>query len=91
MLKDLVFVSGPFQGKTVKELLDIANSALGGGPTYGYLRYSEINDAATAVNENFDNGTTDNGVLTCQTEVIPKASLGDYVWLDEIKWYSRRR
>ncbi len=84
MLKDLVFVSGPFQGKTVKELLDIANSALGGGPTYGYS-YSEINDAATAVNENFDNGTTDNGVLTCQTEVIPKASLGDYVWLDENK------
>lgn len=76
-LGDLVIVSGKFAGKTVDQFLSIANSALGGTNT-GFT-YSEINDAATALNENFDNGTVDKGYLTCGN---PKAALGDKVWLD---------
>ena len=76
-LGDLVIVSGKFAGKTVNQFLSIANSALGGSNT-GYT-YSEINDAATALNENFDNGTVNKGYLTCGSS---KAALGDKVWLD---------
>lgn len=71
-LKDQVIVSGTFIGKTVSEFLAIANTALGGGTT-GYS-YSDINSAATSINENFDNGTSNNGFLTCNTTAM-KADL----------------
>ncbi|NCQ19760.1 MAG: hypothetical protein GW805_15710, partial [Ignavibacteria bacterium] len=45
---------------------------------------SDLNDAATAINENFDNGTVDEDYLTCPNE-IQKASLGDKVWYDSNK------
>ena len=65
-LGDLVFVSGAFAGKTVNEVLEIANRALGGEST-GYT-FEEINSAADAVNNNFDNGDQDLGSLTCNEE-----------------------
>ena len=76
-LGDLVIVGGTFAGKTVSQFLAVANSALGGAST-GYA-ISDINTAATALNENFDNGTVDKGYVSCE---VPKASLGDKVWLD---------
>ncbi|MEW6196070.1 MAG: SdrD B-like domain-containing protein [Bacteroidota bacterium] len=79
-LADLIIASGTFYGLTVDQFLAIANTALGGGATS--YSYSDITDAATAINENFDNGTVDNGYLICEA---PKASLGDKVWFDTDK------
>lgn len=76
-LGNLVIVSGPFAGLTVNQFLNIANQALGGVNT-GYS-LSAINDAATAINENFNGNNTNNGYLTCAPQV---ASIGDRVWLD---------
>lgn len=78
-LKDLLILSGKFAGKTVSEFLAIANKALGGEAS-GYT-FSELNDAAAKINENFDNGTVDKGFLTCPPSPKP-VSLGDKVWLD---------
>ncbi len=82
-LGDLQIGSGPFAGKTVNEFLALAEIAIGGGSTGGFT-FSQINDAATAINENFDNGTVDKGFLVCK-QVNVKASLGDKVWLDANK------
>jgi len=81
-ISDLVIVSGPLAGKTVSQLLAYVNTSLGGGSTP--YSYSELNNAATKINENFDNGTVDEGYLTCPPE-IQKASLGDKVWNDANK------
>ncbi len=61
-LAALTVQSGPFKGMTAGRLYEIANKALGGGGT-GIYTIAQINDAATAFNENFDNGTTNNGFL----------------------------
>jgi len=81
-LSDLVIVSGTFSGKTISQFLSLVNNALGGMNTGFSL--SDLNDAATAINENFDNGTVDEDYLTCPNE-IQKASLGDKVWYDTNK------
>jgi len=62
-LADMVIVSGDFAGKTVAEFLAIANDVFGGCST-DYTP-DQINVAATAINENYDNGTVDKGYLTC--------------------------
>jgi len=79
-LGDLQIASGPFSGKTVNEFLTLAEQAIGGGSLNGFTLF-QFNDAATAINENFDNGTVDKKFLTCK-EVNVKASIGDKVWLD---------
>ncbi len=79
-LANLVIASGTFYGLTVDQFLAIANTALGGGSTS--YSFSEITDAATAINENFDNGTVDNGYLICEV-VICKNKIGDFVWHDK--------
>ena len=66
-LLDLVITSGPLANKTVEELLHLAETALGGGSTQ--FSISELNDAATAVNENFVDGAVDEGFLTCLPEL----------------------
>ena len=76
-LGDLIIQSGTFEGKTVNQFLAIANQAIGGAST-GYT-YSQINNAATAINENFDDGTANNNFLTCGFIL---SSLGDLIWLD---------
>jgi choice-of-anchor A domain-containing protein/uncharacterized repeat protein (TIGR01451 family) len=80
-LEDLYILSGTFAGMKVADFMAIANKALGGESTSYSI--SDINAAATAINENFDNGTTDNSYLTCQTQL--KSSLGDRVWEDTNK------
>lgn len=82
-LGDLKIASGPFSGKTVSQFLAMLETAIGGGSLGGFT-FSQYNDAATAINENFDNGTVDKGFLTCSQANV-KASLGDKVWLDADK------
>lgn len=62
-LGSLVIASGTFQGMTVNQLLAIANQVLGGCNTTYSL--SDVNQALTAVNENFVDGRIANGFLTC--------------------------
>ncbi len=77
-LGNLIIASGPFIGKTVNQFLTLAEQAIGGGSLNGYT-FSQFNDAATAINENFDNGTIDKGFLICEA---PTASIGNKVWED---------
>lgn len=60
-LKDLVVVSGPFAGKTVAFVLAEANKILGGAASA--YTVSQVNEAVSAINENFVDGTINNGYL----------------------------
>ena len=62
-LKNLVVGSGIFAGKTVGEILALGHKALAGCAVAYTL--SEINDVISSINENFVDGTTNNGFLTC--------------------------
>jgi len=55
--------SGKFMGKTVNELLALANSVLGGNPLPIGIKYDDVEDAVERVNKNFQAGTTDNHFL----------------------------
>jgi hypothetical protein len=63
-LKDLTVAdsASPFFGKTVQYVLDTSNAILSGLTTTGYTA-DQANVAATAINENFDNGIVNNGFL----------------------------
>lgn len=61
-LKDLEVTSGPFAGQTVQFVLNTANAILSGITNTGYSA-DDVNAAATAINQNFDNGTVDLGYL----------------------------
>ena len=62
-LEDLIIRYGTFQGWTVGELLQEANRKLGGcSSSYSY---SELNNAVTAVNENYVDGNTTGNYLDC--------------------------
>lgn len=62
-LADLVIASGDFAGMTVQQLFDAANEFLGGCASP--YSASDLNDAVTAINENFDDGTQNKGYLLC--------------------------
>src|SRR5436190_8776210 len=62
-LGEMVIGSGPFAGNTVSQFLVIANDVLGGCSTA--FTPSAVNDMASKINENYDDGKTDNGVLIC--------------------------
>jgi hypothetical protein len=62
-LGDMVIGSGLFAGKTVSEFLAIANDVLGGCST-AYTA-SQIQETAESINENYVDGTKDNGFLIC--------------------------
>lgn len=61
----LQIVDGTFAGMTVAQFLQTANEVIGGCSTAYSL--AALNSAATAINENYDNGTVDNGYLDCNT------------------------
>lgn len=63
LLGNLIIGSGTFAGWTVNQLLEEANKKLG-GCTSSYT-LSQLNVAVTAVNENYDNGTSNNNYLYC--------------------------
>ena len=67
-LGNLIIHSGTFQGWTVYELVEEANQFIGG--CAGDYSASELNESLTAINENFDNGNTDNGYLDCPDDVV---------------------
>ena len=52
-----------WNGKTVEEILALSQDVLGG--CSGTHTPAEMNAIVTAINENFDNGTADSGLLTC--------------------------
>jgi hypothetical protein len=59
----LTVVSGELRGKTVSQVLALANTVLGGGALPSGLTLSELNGVVTMINENFDGGTRNNGYL----------------------------
>jgi hypothetical protein len=62
-LANATFIDGIFAGKTIQEVIDIADQVIGQcSNTYSP---SQVNDALTQVNENYDNGTTDKGYFNC--------------------------
>jgi hypothetical protein len=65
-LEDMVIGSGDFAGMTVGQFFAIANDVLGGCST-DYTP-AEVNETATAINENYDGGTVDNGFLVCPNQ-----------------------
>lgn len=76
---ELVILGGAFDGMSVNDFLVIVNKAFGGENT-GYS-LTAINEAATAINENFVEGLVDGGFLTCEPEEC-FSTIGDYVWHD---------
>ncbi|PJJ67720.1 putative secreted protein (Por secretion system target) [Chryseobacterium geocarposphaerae] len=76
-LGDFVFTSGTFQGMTVSQFLVLANNFIGGCGASQYTA-SQFNEAATAINQNFDEGNVDLGYLSC-------CSLKIHVSYDPIK------
>lgn len=82
-LGDLVFDGGDFDGMSIYDFLAMANAAIGGTPNANYS-YSQINEAATKINENFDNGTVNKRHFTCVPAVPDcKSTLGDFIWHDK--------
>lgn len=62
-LGNYVITSGVFNGMTVSQFLQVAENVIGG--CSNAYSFSDINSAATAINQNYDNGTTDAGFLSC--------------------------
>ncbi|MDA3860723.1 MAG: choice-of-anchor A family protein [Melioribacteraceae bacterium] len=81
-LGGLVFDGGDFDGMSIYDFLALANKAIGGDRSTGYS-YSEFNEAATAINENFDDGKHNKGDFTCGGTIEDcKSTLGDFIWHD---------
>jgi fructose-1-phosphate kinase PfkB-like protein len=53
----------PLAGQTVTQVLAKANSVLGGGSLPSGMTISSLNDLVDLINNNFDNGTANGGVL----------------------------
>ena len=70
-LKDMVIKSGTFANWTVSQFLAEANKVLAGTST-AYTP-QQILDVATAINENYVDGTRDNGYLRCPTASSARA------------------
>ncbi len=66
-LGQMIITSGPFQGQTVNQMMAIANQIIGGCNTS--YSYSQVNEALTALNENYDNGNVNQGFLECAEAV----------------------
>ena len=62
-LGDMIIGSGPFDGWTVDAFLAEANKVLGGGVSS--YSVAQIQSTAGAINENYVDGTMDNGYLEC--------------------------
>ncbi len=78
-LKDLIVKApgNPCDGKTVQEVLDLANTILGGGTSD--ISAQDISDCVGLINENFANGEINGGFL-----IDPNCGLSDEDW-DECK------
>jgi hypothetical protein len=65
-LGDMIIGSGPFKGNTVADFLALGEEVLGGCSKD--FTPAQIVETATSINENFDNGSTDKGFLTCPND-----------------------
>ncbi|MCC3158676.1 hypothetical protein LJ737_15625 [Hymenobacter sp. 15J16-1T3B] len=73
LLYDLTISRGPFAGLSVGSFLALVERAVGGDPARSVsidgrsvtFTLAQLNDAATAINENFEDGTANNGFLRC--------------------------
>jgi hypothetical protein len=63
LLGDMYTDNAAFAGMSINEILQAANDVIGGCSTDYSL--TDLNTVLTTINENFDNGTIDNGHLTC--------------------------
>jgi hypothetical protein len=73
-LGSLIIASGTFAGMSISDFLQLANNIIGGCSNQYSL--SSINEAATALNENFDNGNTDNGYVLCGRDIALNIQVG---------------
>ena len=62
-LKNQVVASGELAGYSVGQVLALANSAIAGGALPSGLTLSELNAIVDAINNNYDNGTSDDHFL----------------------------
>lgn len=67
-LANLKLASGPLAGKTVAEVLAMANIALGGGTVPG-VSINTLNSVVDAINNNFVDGTKNAGYLVTSCPV----------------------
>lgn len=67
LLKNLVVKTGILAGKTVQQILQEAENAIGGCATLYSL--IDLSDAVAKINQNFDNGTFDLGFLKSNTSI----------------------
>lgn len=63
-----IILSGPYAGKTVSQFLQIANDVIGGCASGDV---SAINALADAINNYYDEGKTNSGLLSCCDNVGP--------------------
>ncbi len=61
-LADLILQSGDFEGYSVSDLIALGNSIIGGCAS---ANVSSLNEALSSINENYVDGTQDNGFLAC--------------------------
>jgi hypothetical protein len=73
-LGNMIIASGAFKGYTVRAFLAIGEKVLGGCSSQ--FTPTQVNETASAINENFDNGNTDKGFLTCPDGENPPPSGG---------------
>lgn len=67
LLKNMIVKTGVFTGKTVQQILQEAENAIGGcASLYSLI---DLSDAVTKINQNFDNGTFDLGFLKSNTSI----------------------
>lgn len=65
LLKNLIVKTGIFARKSVQEILQLAENAIGGCSTGFQL--SDLSDVVAKINQNYDNGTADMGFLAATT------------------------
>lgn len=68
-LGNLVVNAGTFEGMSVGDVLEIGNAVLGGCASD--YSASEINAVISSINENYVDGTTNNGFLDCPEDEVP--------------------
>jgi len=72
-LSELIVNSGDFEGFSVAEILEIGNQMLGGCKSD--YSASQVNTILSAINENYVDGSTNNGVLDCPEGKNPECSI----------------
>jgi hypothetical protein len=70
----LTIKNGTFAGMSIGTFLQLANDIIGGCSSQ--YTPAQLNETATAINENFDNGNTDNGYLNCSRGIVLDIHVG---------------